>query len=148
IQYPVKIPQLSTAEVEYFITCLFFQQEFPNKYDDLIAFIKEEKAKNFLDFKITYELVKNKFSSLDENVLRETIALSIQLSSVLSKSLNGNPRHCKRFLNAFSMRLKMAEFKKIELDKRILAKLMLVEYFKDPVFKQLGMMQAEHNGKV
>lgn len=148
VQYPIKIPPLSAAEMEYYITCLFFQNEFESDYEDIITFIKEEKAKAFLDFKITYELIKNRFPLLDENVLRETISLSLQLSSVLSKSLNGNPRHCKRFLNSFSMRLKMAEFKNIKLDKRILAKLMLVEYFKDPVFKLLGAMQAEGNGKV
>lgn len=148
IQYPIKIPQLSTAEVEYYITCLFFQDVFQDEYDAIIAFIKKEKAKNFLDFKITYDLIKSEFPLLDENILRETIALSLQLSSVLSKSLNGNPRHCKRFLNSLSMRLKMAEFKNIKLDKRILAKLMLLEYFKDPVFKQLGIMQAESNGNL
>lgn len=148
IQYPIKIPQLSTAEVEYYITCLFFQDVFQDQYDAIIAFIKTEKAKNFLDFKITYDLIKSEFPLLDENTLRETIALSLQLSSVLSKSLNGNPRHCKRFLNSLSMRLKMAEFKNIKLDKRILAKLMLLEYFKDPVFKQLGIMQAESNGNL
>ncbi|MFD2903784.1 KAP family P-loop NTPase fold protein [Sphingobacterium anhuiense] len=148
IQYPIKIPQLSTAEVEYYITCLFFQDVFQDQYDAIIAFIKTEKAKNFLDFKITYDLIKSKFPTLDENILRETISLSLQLSSVLSKSLNGNPRHCKRFLNSLSMRLKMAEFKNIKLDKRILAKLMLLEYFKDPVFKQLGIMQAESNGNL
>jgi len=148
IQYPIKIPQLSTAEVEHYITCLLFQDVFHDHYNDIIKFIKTEKAKDFLDFKITYDLIKNQFHSLDENVLRETIALSIQLSSVLSKSLNGNPRHCKRFLNSFSMRLKMAAFKKIQLDKRVLAKLMLVEYFKDPVFKQLGTMQAESHGNL
>lgn len=148
VQYPIKIPQLGTSEVEYYITCLFFQDVFKSDYEQIIEFIKREKAKNFLNFKITYELIKGQFPALDENLLKETLSLSVQLSSVLSKNLNGNPRHCKRFLNSFSMRLKMAEFKQIKLDKRILAKLMLVEYFKDPVFKQLGLMQAEANGEL
>lgn len=148
VQYPIKIPQLGTSEVEYYITCLFFQDVFKSDYEQIINFIKQEKAKDFLKFKITYELIKGQFPDLDENLLKETLSLSVQLSSVLSKNLNGNPRHCKRFLNSFSMRLKMAEFKKIKLDKRILVKLMLVEYFKDSVFKQLGLMQAEANGEL
>ncbi|WP_419698126.1 KAP family P-loop NTPase fold protein [Mucilaginibacter sp. NFX135] len=148
VQYPIKIPQLGTAEVEYYITCLLFQDVFKTEYQRIINIIKQEKAKDFLKFKITYELIKRHFPKLDENLLKETLSLSLQLSSVLSKNLNGNPRHCKRFLNSFSMRLKMAEFKQITLDKRILAKLMLVEYFKDPVFKQLGLMQAEDNGEL
>lgn len=147
IQYPVKIPQLGINEVEFYITCLFFQDLFKEDYSEIIEFIKRERKQNFLSFEITFDLIKNKFSYLDEEKIKETISLSKQLSSVLSKSLNGNPRHCKRFLNSLSMRLKMANFKGVKLDKRALAKIMLIEYFKETVFKQIGELQANENGK-
>lgn len=147
IQYPIKIPQLGVNEVEFYITCLFFQHEFKDDYSKILQFIKEGRQDNFLDFEITFELIKGKFTSLDENKIKETISLSKQLSSVLSSSLNGNPRHCKRFLNSLSMRLKMAELKKINLDKKALAKIMLIEYFKDDVFKKIGQLQSNENGK-
>lgn len=147
IQYPIKIPQLGIYEVEFYITCLFFQDIFKDDYRDIVEFIKNERGKNFLNFEITYDLIKNKFNHLDENQIKEAISLSKQLSSVLSRSLNGNPRHCKRFLNSLSMRIKMAKLKGIDLDKKALAKLMLVEYFKDGVFKQIGELQANENGK-
>lgn len=147
IQYPVKIPQLGINEVEFYITCLFFQDIFKNDYSEIIKYIKSERKQNFLSFEITFDLIKNKFSHLDEEKIKETISLSKQLSSVLSKSLNGNPRHCKRFLNSLSMRLKMANFKGVKLDKKALAKIMLIEYFKETVFKQIGELQANENGK-
>lgn len=147
IQYPIKIPQLGLQEVKFYITCLFFQDVFKDEYSKIIEFIKKEKSKDFLNFEITFDLIKNEFSTLDEEKVKETISLSKQLSSVLSKSLNGNPRHCKRFLNSLSMRLKMAKFKGIELDKKALAKIMLIEYFKETVFKQIGELQANEKGK-
>ncbi len=147
IQYPVKIPQLGINEVEFYITCLFFQDIFKKDYSEIIVFIKRERKKNFLSFEITFDLIKNKFSHLDQEKIKETLSLSKQLSSVLSKSLNGNPRHCKRFLNSLSMRLKMANFKGVILDKKALAKIMLIEYFKETVFKQIGELQSNENGK-
>lgn len=147
IQYPIKIPQLGINEVEFYITCLFFQDLFKEDYSQIIEFIKKERKQKFLSFEITFDLIKNEFAALDEEKIKETISLSKQLSSVLSKSLNGNPRHCKRFLNSLSMRLKMAKFKGVELDKKALAKIMLIEYFKEAVFKQIGELQANENGK-
>lgn len=147
IQYPIKIPQLGIKEVEYYITCLLFKDTFKKSFGPFIDYIRGEKKKDFINFEITYDLIAPKFTELDQEKLRETISLSKQLSSVLSTSLKGNPRHCKRFLNALSMRLKMASFKGLELDKKILAKIMLIEYFKDSLYKQLSDLQSQEDGK-
>lgn len=147
IQYPIKIPQLGIYEMEFYITSLFLQETFKKEYAEIIEFLKEERKQNFIKFEISYDLIKDKFEDIDEDKLKDVISVSKQLSSVLSNRLNGNPRHCKRFLNALSMRMKMAEFKSINLDKKILAKLMLIEYFKDDVFKKIGELQANENGK-
>lgn len=148
IQYPVKIPQLNPKEVQFYITCLFFQDILTKEeYDPLILFIQEEKKKEFLKFEITYELLEPKFPKILIK-LKEVISLSKQISSVLAQSLNGNPRHCKRFLNALSMRLKMAKFKNINLDQRVLSKIMLLEYFKSELYKEIGALQSVENGKL
>ncbi len=147
IQYPIKIPQLGIKEVEYYITCLLFKDTFKGSFGSFIDYIRGEKKKDFINFEITYELIAPKFTELNQEKLRETISLSKQLSSVLSTSLKGNPRHCKRFLNALSMRLKMASFKGLELDKKVLAKIMLIEYFKDSLYKQLSDLQSQEKGK-
>ena len=44
------------------------------------------------------------------------------------------------------MRITMAKIKGIDLDKKVLSKLMLLEYFKDNVFKEIGEMQSLENG--
>lgn len=147
IQYPIKIPQLGIYEMEFYITSLFLQENFIDEYDSIIEFLKEERNKDFIRFEISYDLIKNKFKDLDEDKLKDMLSVTKQLSSVLSNGLNGNPRHCKRFLNALSMRMKMAEFKGVKLDKKILTKLMLIEYFKDDVFKKIGELQANEEGK-
>ncbi|QQX78112.1 MULTISPECIES: P-loop NTPase fold protein [Aequorivita] len=147
IQYPIKIPQLGIKEVEYYITCLLFKNAFKLKFEKFIEFVRNEKTKDFINFEIKYEVIAEKFPDLDQEVLRETISLSKQLSSVLATSLKGNPRHCKRFLNSLSMRLKMASFKGVSLDKKVLAKIMLIEYFKDSLYKQLSNLQSDENGK-
>lgn len=41
----------------------------------------------------------------------------------------------------------MANYRKVPLDRRVLAKLMLIEYFKDPFYKRLAQLQANENGK-
>lgn len=147
IQYPIKIPQLGVLEVEYYITCLLFKESFPKEFDDFIGFVRTEKNENFIDYQIDFKTISKKFPSIDQEKLRETIALSKQISSVLAKSLKGNPRHCKRFLNSLSMRIKMASFRNLILDKKILAKIMLIEYFKDDFYEQLNELQVMDEGK-
>ena len=146
IQYPIKIPQLNPREVQFYITCLFFQNILSQvEYDPLISFIQEEKKKDFLKFEITFELLEPEFPDIAIK-LKEVISLSKQIASVLAKRLNGNPRHCKRFLNALSMRLKMGKFKGVELNQKVLSKIMLLEYFKNELYKEIGVLQSQENG--
>lgn len=146
IQYPIRIPQLGQKEVEFYIMYLLFEKDFDDDLPLIRNIIKGEKEKDFLDFELTYELIKEKSTDLAEK-LKDTISLSKQISSVLAKGLNGNPRHCKRFLNAMELRIMMANYRKIPLDRRILAKLMLVEYFKDTFYKRLAQLQVNENGR-
>ena len=63
-----------------------------------------------------------------------------QLASVLSNGLHGNPRQVKRFLNALDMRMKMAEYKGVKLDRKVLAKLMMLEYIRSSAFNLFAEM--------
>jgi predicted KAP-like P-loop ATPase len=146
IQYPIRIPQLGQKEVEFYIMCLLFEDETNDNLSKIQDIIKEKKKGNFLDFELTHELIKEKSEELAEK-LKDTISLSKQISSVLAKGLNGNPRHCKRFLNAMESRMQMAEYRKKELDRRILSKIMLIEYFRDTFYKRLAELQIIDNGK-
>lgn len=146
IQYPIRIPRLNAKEVEFYITCLLFQKDLNNdEFEGIIKFLEQKKLENFLDFKITYLLIKEKSPDIADKV-KESINIAKQLSSVLANGLNGNPRHCKRFLNSLAMREKMASYKGIILDRKVLAKVMLLEYFKSPLFRKIAELQIEANG--
>ena len=60
--------------------------------------------------------------------------------------MNGNPRQCKRFLNTLLLRLQMAHSKGITLKQRVLAKLMLLEYFRTESFRRLAEIQFAQDG--
>ena len=141
IQYPIRIPRMNTKEVEFYITCLFFQKDLEkDEFDKMIKYLNEEKKKDFLNFNIDYSLISNGQPELAGKV-KESIIVAKQLASVLSNGLNGNPRQCKRFLNSLYMRLEMAKYKKIDLDRKVLAKVMMLEYFKVPLFKKIAKLE-------
>lgn len=151
IQYPIRIPQLGRKEVEFYIMCLLFEKDFKDEIPAIHNIIKEGKEENFLDFELTYELIKEKDKNKKESEkladkLKDTISLSKQISSVLTKGLNGNPRHCKRFLNAMELRMQMSDYRKIKLDRKILLKIMLVEYFRDTFYRRLAELQPNEKG--
>ncbi len=147
IQYPIRIPRLNSKEVEFYITCLLFQKDLSDEeFKQVINFLKEQKQIKFLDFTLDYTIIHAALPEIGEKV-KDSLAVSKQLSSVLANGLNGNPRHCKRFLNSLVMREKMAHYKGIEIDRKVLAKVMLLEYFKSPLFRKIAQLQSSEKGK-
>lgn len=146
IQYPIRIPPLSDLELTTYINLLF-----TNLYTDIGEFehirisVLEEKNKDQFGFTFRLENAGEFVTEVNEN-LKEALLLSAQLVSVLAVGLNGNPRQTKRFLNTLLLRHQMANSKGESLDKRILAKLMLLEYFKSETFKSLYQQQAKNQG--
>lgn len=147
IQYPIRIPRLSHKEMEFYINCLLFEKDLSKpEFEKIIQYMQIKKEENFLEFELTYELIANEHPELAEKI-KESLLVAIQLSDVLAQGLNGNPRHCKRFLNSLVMREKMSEYKHIDLDRKVLAKIMLLEYFKPSLFKKIAELQSMESGK-
>ena len=131
IQYPLYIPQLTRAEVNQYLACLLLKQTLSGeKFKEILGIVYTLTP----DQDFSMDLISDKAPDLTENCKQE-MALARQISSVLAPSINGNPRQCKRFLNTLYMRLKLAEARNVILDKNILAKLMLAEYFNPEFFK-------------
>ena len=138
IQYPIRIPRLNSKEMEFYMICLLLQKKLDtDKFAELIDYLNKQKREKFLDFDVDYELLMN-FDKDIANNTRDEISIAKQLSPILSAGLNGNPRQCKRFLNSLSMREKMASFRNVDLDRKILAKIMLLEYFKPVLFETIS----------
>lgn len=133
IQYPLCIPQLTQAEVNQYLACLLLRQTLTDedfkKILDIVYSLEPDQ-----DFSM--ELINNTASDIAESC-KNDMALARQISSVLAPSINGNPRQCKRFLNTLYMRLELSKARNVTLDKNVLAKLMLAEYFNPEFFKAI-----------
>ena len=131
IQYPLYIPQLTRAEVNQYLACLLLRETLTeNQFKEILSIIYTLAPNQ--DFSM--EQISDKAPDIAERCKKD-MALARQISSVLAPSINGNPRQCKRFLNTLYMRLKLAKARNVALDKNILAKLMLAEYFNPEFFK-------------
>lgn len=131
IQYPLYIPQLTRAEVNQYLACLLLRETLTDDQFNKILSIIYTLAP---DQDFSMEQISDKASDIAESC-KNDMALARQISSVLAPSINGNPRQCKRFLNTLYMRLKLSKARNVALDKNILAKLMLAEYFNPEFFK-------------
>ena len=128
---PLYIPQLTRAEVNQYLACLLLRETLTeNQFKEILSIIYTLAPNQ--DFSM--EQISDKAPDIAESCKKD-MALARQISSVLAPSINGNPRQCKRFLNTLYMRLKLAKARNVALDKNILAKLMLAEYFNPEFFK-------------
>jgi hypothetical protein len=148
IQYPIRIPPLNIIELTIYINLLFTKlyrsaADF-EKVRNAVILKKREDGFNFVFDESNFE----EFLSDPTSELRDGIALCSQIVPVLSTGLNGNPRQVKRFLNTLLVRINMAAAKNITLKRRVLAKLMLLEYFKPETFTRFHDIQAMNNGSI
>lgn len=136
IQIPVRIPSLSEIEYESYLNMLFAKKHLSEEL------FKETLQKVFVDnkdpysSKLNFDNISKLVQEVDEE-LKDDLLLTKQLNPMLVQILRGNPRQCKRFLNMLLMRMNMAKSKGMDLKKIILAKLMLLEYFKLESFNLL-----------
>ena len=145
IQYPIRIPQLNADEVEVYISCLLLQSELTKEdFNKVLSWVIQQKKEDYEKFRISS--VTELFNE-DEEIytnITESLSVANQLASVLANGLHGNPRQCKRFLNSMDMRLQMASYKNKILDRKILAKIMMLEYIKRRIFNKIAEMAADN----
>lgn len=146
IQYPVRIPPMTHADTENYVTLLLIEDKLEDdKFQKCIEWTLDPKT---IQEGRTLSAAKASelFGDLSDK-LREDLVFAQRIGPVLGENLNGNPRQCKRFLNTLVMRIKMAASRGIELKRRILAKLMLLEYFRPQFFRSLSVWQSIQEGK-
>lgn len=137
IQYPVNIHRMKSAEVEFYIFCLLTEKWKNENYafSDILNYLIEKRKTNILEFDLFNSVSSN--SNFNNDEIKDNLQLAKNLSPILSRGMNGNPRQCKRFLNTMESRIIMAKYNSIILNKLVLAKLMLLEYFRQDVFELL-----------
>jgi len=146
IQYPVRIPSMTRTDTENYVTLLLIQEKLEgSKFQKCIEWTLDPKTiqeGRTLSAAEASEL----FGNLSDE-LCEDLVFAQRIGPVLGENLNGNPRQCKRFLNTLIMRIKMAKSREIVLNRRILAKLMLLEYFRSQFFRNLSAWQSMQEGE-
>ncbi|MCE9534599.1 MAG: KAP family NTPase [Planctomycetes bacterium] len=149
VQFAVRVPSLSRAEIETYIGLLFAKNCSVND-DGMKKACSWALGTESISQGRVFNLGAAKSliggTSLPAG-LEDALTLSARIGPVLAMGLNGNPRQCKRFLNTLIMRLSMAKSRSIELKQSVLAKLMLLEYFRPESFRRLAKLQGESDGK-
>jgi KAP family P-loop domain protein len=131
IQYPIRIPTMTVSETEMYLTLLFCSTILnKERFETLKNNCIEQFRTNTSKFQLPDSVVE--FDNSDD--ISSFYSLSRKISYLLNSGLNGNPRQFKRFLNEFEMRKKVAKLKKIDIDEKVLVKMMMLQYVKPNIF--------------
>jgi len=148
IQYPIKVPSLGKSETENYIKLLFVDSSKVKKeeFERIRSTALERALSSFQNQCLDYECIREIMDEVPAEIING-FTLAESLAPILAVGLSGNPRQTKRFLNMLRMRIEMASARKITLNLRPLAKLMLLEYFQTEAFRTLAELQASQEGK-
>lgn len=150
VQFPIRVPPLGRSELETYVNLLFFIKAFKHDSEEVKKArecVANQNSDSLLEVRFNLGIAK---AILNQNLspeLEEDLSLAQRIAPILAGGLNGNPRQCKRFLNTLVIRTQMAKSRNVTLKQRVLAKLMLLEYFKPEFFKQLAEFQANQQGR-
>jgi len=149
IQVPIHVPPLSRAEIATYVNMLFTQ---PHVGIDAFSALCDRvrgRLANAIgnEVVLSLETAEELLGQPPDGQLAADLALAAQLGDVLAASVHGNPRQTKRFLNALILRLRMAEARGVSVERRVMAKLMLLEYFQPGLFQALARWQAAQGGQ-
>ncbi len=148
IQIPVHVPPLSRAEIATYINLLFAQLHLGDDFPACCEKVRKEMATSVgTEVVFSLQTAEKFIGTAPREALAKDLSLAGQVGDVLSASVRGNPRQTKRFLNTLLLRLQMAKARGVDLDRRLAAKLMLLEYFKPALFHTLGAWQAVQGGE-
>lgn len=149
VQIPIKVPPLSGADIWSYVNLLFAQHSLDEGvYARVCESVATSRPNNVSD--LSFDLTSARALLGDGGVpgqLQQDLDFAAQIVPVLIPGLAGNPRRTKRFLNTLILRLQLAEARGLELQRRVMAKLMLLEYLKPEFFLALAQWQAAQGGK-
>lgn len=151
IQYPYRLPRLSPAEIETYMTLLFCQSHLPlDRFRTALTACDKQRATDRYTV-FGYSAVEAALNNGDNTCLPCDLVASLTFSAgaapLITEGLKGNPRQVKRFLNAFVLRKKLAQVAKLDnIRDDVLVKLMILEYAHEKRFRQLFDWQASQKG--
>ena len=147
IQIPYNLPRLTDHEVETYMSLLYAQRFMPKSFVAIQQEFERFRQQNRYEV-FGFANIEKLVETDERGQLASGAILVISLASIITEGLKGNPRQIKRFLNAFTLRQKLANvahFHEFRID--VLAKLMVLEYSYDDLFKELFEWQATEAGQ-
>lgn len=150
VQIPLRIPPITAPETETYLNLLGCQTYLPakNDYDTLVAAAQQNRRAQMtpiLNVAMNYGIAQTHLTDVPAR-LQEYMGLVNRIAPTLCGGLEGNPRQTKRFMNTLLLRQRLATARAITLDASVLAKLMLLEYFHEPFFRELLQWHASVGG--
>lgn len=146
IQVPFKIPILGEMETKVYVTLLLVGAEIGEcaEFDNLIALARERLKKPWKNQSISSQDIKNTLKDKAEKV-KDAIALSDQVGSILASGMKGNPRQIKRFLNTLLLRQLTSQARGFGdlIQLPVMAKLMIAERFIPQLFELIAQSAAQ-----
>jgi hypothetical protein len=150
IQVPFKIPALGEIESEMYITLLMIGSKIKDSNAEFSALLANAIEKMKKPWENTGFSLEELRTALDTqySTVGDEISVAHQISDILAKNTQGNPRKIKRFLNMLLLRKQMAEARGFGTDIQIpmLAKLMLAEYWFPEQYKEIATL-TDDTGK-
>jgi GTPase SAR1 family protein len=150
IQIPYRLPKLSPAEVESYMSLLFCSRDIEDA--DLLGQVhkacEDQRCANRYSV-FGYAAVKDAFGETElPTTLSESLIFSSSIAPLITEGLKGNPRQIKRFLNAYFLRKELAKVAGIQsIRDDVLVKLMVLEYGHSKQFMDLFEWQSKQEGR-
>jgi hypothetical protein len=144
VQVPIRIPPIGPAEAESYLNLLVAQAHLnPDQMAACLAKAKEIRASGSVSVSMNLGLARDAVGGDVGPDAEREFALMGRVSRLLAIGLKGNPRQLKRYLNAMEMRWKTAVRRGLDLDRDVLAKLMVLEYAEPARYKDLHRWVSE-----
>lgn len=150
IQVPFRIPALGEVESGMYTTLLLIGSSVKDddkKFNELLLISIEKMKRPWENMGFTASDIQGVWGS-DFTKISEAFSVSNQISDILSKNTQGNPRKIKRFINTLLLRKQIADARGFgdSIEIPIMAKMMLAEHFFPKHYKRIATL-TDDSGK-
>ncbi len=147
IQVPFRIPALGLAETRVYVTLLLAENALGAKdtgFKRLLAAAREDVKRPWKSRGLDRKTVETAMGGQVPPDVDQALVISAHVTKILSEGTRGNPRQIKRFLNSMMLRHAIAEARGFgaEIQRPVLAKIMLAERFYPDFYEQIARLAA------
>lgn len=149
IQVPFRIPALGVAETRVYVTLLLAENALgatDERFESLLAEARKDMQRPWKSRGLDRRMVEEAMGGSVPPEVDQALVISAHVTKILSEGTRGNPRQIKRFLNSLMLRHAIADERGFgaDIQRPILAKIMLAERFYPDFYEQIARLAAGH----